>query len=58
MGRFRQKSVSHDPYDDVIKWVLSLTHVIIHLELGNDRMRNDQVIRLSDQKWAVFARNH
>ena len=61
MGRFRRKSVSRDPCDDVImtssNGVCHWPHVIIHLEFGNDRMRNDQVIRLSDQKWAVFAGN-
>ena len=32
-------------------------NVIIHIKFGEDRMRNDQVITLSIQKWANFARN-
>lgn len=33
------------------------THFIIQIKFGDIRMRNDQVITLSDRKWAIFAVN-
>ena len=53
--------MDRDHGDDVIMTSLNRVrqqpHTIIHTKFGDDQMRNDQVITLSMQKGANFARN-
>ena len=61
VGRFCQKLVSRDTYDDIIMTSLNRLRPYSYInnptKFGDDRMRSDQVIIQISQKWAIFRRN-